>query len=244
MPFTFSHPAIVLPFSYLPKRWVSLTALVIGSMTPDFEYFIRMKVAARYGHTWPGLFYFDLPLAFLLMLIYNRLVKNKLIDHLPSWFNKHLSEFKNSNETYLKPHFIVIVICILIGAASHIFWDGFTHPAGYFVLHHRILRHKVMAGHYAVERFHILQHVSTFIGAAVILYAINQLPVGKLTRPENIIYYWLKIAAIALLVLLIRLLTGLNLKEYGDVIVTGISGGLIGLVFVSVITPTKLIAQN
>ncbi|WP_113654854.1 DUF4184 family protein, partial [Pedobacter namyangjuensis] len=30
MPFTFSHPAIVLPLTYLPKKWFSLTGLVIG----------------------------------------------------------------------------------------------------------------------------------------------------------------------------------------------------------------------
>jgi hypothetical protein len=42
MPFTFAHPAIVLPLKHLPKRWYSLTGLIIGSMTPDFEYFIRM----------------------------------------------------------------------------------------------------------------------------------------------------------------------------------------------------------
>ncbi|WP_262496247.1 DUF4184 family protein [Flavobacterium piscis] len=39
MPFTFSHPAIILPLKYLPKNWISLTGLIIGSLTPDFEYF-------------------------------------------------------------------------------------------------------------------------------------------------------------------------------------------------------------
>ena len=39
MPFTFSYPAIVLPLTYLPRRWFSLTGLIIGSLTPDFEDF-------------------------------------------------------------------------------------------------------------------------------------------------------------------------------------------------------------
>ncbi|WP_240482010.1 DUF4184 family protein [Flavobacterium psychrophilum] len=39
MPFTFSHPAIILPLRYLPRQWFSLTGLIIGSLTPDFEYF-------------------------------------------------------------------------------------------------------------------------------------------------------------------------------------------------------------
>ncbi|SEF46838.1 protein of unknown function [Flavobacterium urumqiense] len=42
MPFTFSHPAIILPF--LKNKKLSATALIIGSMSPDFEYFFRMKM--------------------------------------------------------------------------------------------------------------------------------------------------------------------------------------------------------
>lgn len=41
MPFTFSHPAIILPLSYLPKKWFSLTGLIIGSLIPDFEYLLE-----------------------------------------------------------------------------------------------------------------------------------------------------------------------------------------------------------
>lgn len=51
MPFTFSHPSIVLPLTYLPKKWISLTGIVIGSLTPDFEYFLRMKIQSTYSHT-------------------------------------------------------------------------------------------------------------------------------------------------------------------------------------------------
>lgn len=58
MPFTFSHPAIILPFKYLPNRWISMTGLIIGSLTPDFEYFIRMKIESYYSHTNAGLFLF------------------------------------------------------------------------------------------------------------------------------------------------------------------------------------------
>ncbi|QVE20785.1 DUF4184 family protein [Phocoenobacter atlanticus subsp. cyclopteri] len=35
----FSHPAIVLPLKNILGRHVSLIALIIGSLTPDFEYF-------------------------------------------------------------------------------------------------------------------------------------------------------------------------------------------------------------
>ena len=87
MPFTFSHPAIILPFRYLPVKWFSFTGLVIGSLTPDFEYFIRMKVQSIYSHTLLGIFWFDLPLAILLAFLFHSLVRDTLFFNLPKTFN-------------------------------------------------------------------------------------------------------------------------------------------------------------
>ncbi len=91
MPFTFSHPAIVLPLNYLPKKWFSLTGLVIGSLTPDFEYFIRMKIKSEYSHTLEGLFWFDLPLGVLLAFIFHNIVRNNFYNNLPLFFKSRFS---------------------------------------------------------------------------------------------------------------------------------------------------------
>ena len=241
MPFTFSHPAAVLPLDYLSKRWLSLTALVIGSLTPDFEYFLRMKVSAQYSHTWSGLFWFDVPLGLLLMLVYVIVVKDKLITHLPDWLNRRFSNFRGKGHNINLLHSVVIIMSTLIGATSHILWDSFTHPAGYFVKHHRLLRHKALLMHYHVELYNILQHLSTVIGAIAILYSIYKLPKGNSTAvgSNEILYYWLKVIGIAVLVLIIRTLTGLSISQYGDVIVTLISGFLIGLIIASASTKFK-----
>ena len=81
MPFTFSHPAIILPLNYLSKKWFSITGLVIGSLSPDFEYFIRMKIESNYSHTFWGIFYFDLPLGIMLTFIFHNIVKNELFEN-------------------------------------------------------------------------------------------------------------------------------------------------------------------
>lgn len=86
MPFTFSHPAIVLPLAFLPKKIISITGLIIGSLTPDFEYFIRMKLSSEYSHTISGVFLFDLPLGIILTFLFHGIVRNKLIDNLPRFF--------------------------------------------------------------------------------------------------------------------------------------------------------------
>lgn len=97
MPFTFSHPAIVLPLTYLPKKWFSLTGLIIGSITPDFEYFIRMKVQRDYSHTLSGLFWFNLPLGILLAFIFHGIVRNSLIENLPLFLKSRFSNFTRFN---------------------------------------------------------------------------------------------------------------------------------------------------
>ncbi|AIK36171.1 hypothetical protein BG07_3819 [Bacillus pseudomycoides] len=50
MPFTFAHPAAVIPFCK-KQRYVSVTALVLGSMVPDFEYFLHFRPYGVIGHT-------------------------------------------------------------------------------------------------------------------------------------------------------------------------------------------------
>jgi hypothetical protein len=95
MPFTFSHPAIVIPLAAKKIR-LSATGLIVGSMAPDFEYFIRMKNVSRYSHTAMGLFWFDLPLALLLCFIYHLIVRNSLFDNLPAFLKERLMVYKFS----------------------------------------------------------------------------------------------------------------------------------------------------
>ena len=51
MPFTFAHPAAVIPFCK-KHQYVSVTALVLGGMAPDFEYFLHFRPYGIIGHAW------------------------------------------------------------------------------------------------------------------------------------------------------------------------------------------------
>lgn len=77
MPFTFAHPAIVLPLRKC--KWFSFSALVFGSMAPDFEYFFRMQPFSVYSHTMLGLWLVDLPIAVLLAFLYQYVVKKQML---------------------------------------------------------------------------------------------------------------------------------------------------------------------
>src|SRR5690606_111807 len=145
MPFTFSHPAAVLPLTFLPRRWFSVTGLVLGSMAPDFEYFIRLKVQSYYSHTWIGLFWFCLPLTLLLAFIFHIIVRNDLIDNLPPVLKNRLVVFKHFQWTeYFKSNVLVVLVSSLFGVITHIIWDSFTHQHGYSVEAIDALQHKFM----------------------------------------------------------------------------------------------------
>ena len=233
MPFTISHPAIVLPLAYLPRKWVSLTGLVVGSLTPDFEYFLRVKMKSIHSHTFEGLFWFDLPVGLVLAFVFHNIVRNALFDNLPDVVKSRIMVFKGfSWNTYFKKNWLVVVVSILVGASSHIFWDSFTHYHGYFVQQILALSDSIALFNLQIPIYRALQHISTLVGAVIIAISIYKLPISKDETKRVDVKFWIALVGITLAIISIKFLFGLKLKEYGDVIVTIISAGLFGLVLV------------
>ncbi len=231
MPFTFAHPAIILPLSYLPKRWFSLTGLIIGSVTPDFEYFLRMNVQSIYSHTFWGVFWFDLPLGILLAFIFHNIVRNPFYENLPLFLKSRFIKFLNFNfNLYFKKNWIIVLISILIGAFSHMLWDSFTHESGYSVSVFPFLSASIFLFQYQIPIYKILQHSSTLLGAMVILITVFNLEKDKKSKSTLSFKYWLIVLLIFASVILLRLATGLNYRLYGQVIVTAISAFLIAII--------------
>jgi heme/copper-type cytochrome/quinol oxidase subunit 1 len=140
---------------------------------------------------------------------------------------------------HFKRNWLVVTISILIGAASHIFWDSFTHDHGYFVQTIPALQNSVDFLGRQIPMLKILQHGSTLLGGLVIVFAIYKLPTNK-TEKENInLKYWTILAGLTLTIIAVRLLSGLDYKQYGNVIVTAISAGLISLTITPWLTRTK-----
>lgn len=236
MPFTFSHPAIVLPLAYLPKKWFSLTGLIIGSLTPDFEYFLRMSIKSNYSHTIGGLFWFDLPLGIVLAFIFHNIVRNTLFDNLPIFFKSRCIVFKQFNwNGYFKRNYLVVIISILIGASSHLLWDSFTHDQGYFVQRFSVLSNTVDCWGNSIPILKILQHTSSIIGGLFIAFVFCRLPKAKSVTKHINLKYWIVFVIFVLIVIALRFFYGLDINQYGNVIVTGISATMISLILTSLI---------
>lgn len=65
MPFTLSHAGLVLPFCRRLSSGLIL-ALLIGALSPDFGYFLRLYSLATFSHTLTGLLVVVFPVSWLL----------------------------------------------------------------------------------------------------------------------------------------------------------------------------------
>ena len=171
MPFTFAHPAIVLPLSR--SRWFSFTALVCGSMAPDFEYFLRMKPFSLYSHTLAGVFYVDLPLAWLMAVLFHHIVKQPMYACLPLYLQKGMYPaiaVPWKLDTWRKQ--IVFAYSAIFGSLTHLFWDSFTHKGAYFVEKFPSLQESVTMFGMELPVYKLLQHGSTCLGLAAIGFVL------------------------------------------------------------------------
>jgi len=244
MPFTFSHPAIVLPLTYLPRKWFSLTGLVVGSVVPDFEYFIRMKSFSHYSHTIKGIFWFDLPLGILLAFIFHNIVRNSLFSNLPLSLKSRFSVFKsyNWNEDF-KRNWVVIIISIVIGAASHLFWDSFTHGNHFFVNSIPSLETKIAIADKNIQLFRILQHVSSIFGAIIIAFSLWQMRPDRDVKSQVSFKYWSIFLLITLMFIAMVEFSRFNLKINKELIIISISAILISLILTPLLSG-KLYTQE
>lgn len=175
MPFTFSHPAIILPLKKLPKKYISMTGLIVGSIAPDFEYFLRMK--SKYSHTMSGILWYDLPIGIFLAFLFHNLIKEALINNMPLFFEARFIDLRNFNwNSYFKKNWYIVIISIIIGICSHILWDGFTHRTGHFVKMFPVLESSVKLFGTKIPIYRGLQHISTLIGGIVVIKVVINLP--------------------------------------------------------------------
>ena len=204
MPFTFSHPAIILP---LIKKftWISATGLIIGSMAPDLEYFSRMRILATYGHLWWDGLVFNILISLFYCFIFHFFVRNVLIDHLPNMFYQRFHDFQELNWIdYFKANSLGVIISIIIGIYSHLFWDAFTHEWGFFVQQIPFLQSTWFDFGYELKGYKFLQYFSSIIGLILITFWIFRLPVNSDKISHFSITFWLKVGVSAVVISFIR----------------------------------------
>src|SRR6185369_10364428 len=129
-----SHQAVVLPLKIRWPRWFSGQALVWGSMSPDFEFFLTGRTAWTIGHTLIGQFVFCLPLTLLMVWLVSRVMVRPLSRFLPDGGAFHLHDYRVLAQTTTQPgYWLKAIPSALLGSFSHVIWDSFTHSNGWSV---------------------------------------------------------------------------------------------------------------
>jgi hypothetical protein len=132
MPLTFpSHAAAILPLLHLPGlRRLPVSALVLGSAAPDLTYLIGTLGAA--AHRPSGLLGFCLPAGLVAFLYVEALllpvVAAPLIAAAPARVRPTVARIVGPRPLpRTVTGWLAVALALVIGAATHQLWDGFTH---------------------------------------------------------------------------------------------------------------------
>jgi Domain of unknown function (DUF4184) len=162
MPFPLAHPAAVLPLRRYCPGYLSFPALVVGSISPDAGYLFGRLGLDDISHQVVGIFCFCLPLSLAILWIaygLGRRVLRGARNPLGRVFSPVLEQPVGS--------LLTIVSSVLIGAATHLLWDSFTHKNGWFVEHLTFLQSPVgLVANRRLKLCHVLWYGSTFAGIA------------------------------------------------------------------------------
>jgi hypothetical protein len=169
MPFTLSHPLAVIPFA---RTRLVFSALVIGSMSPDFEYFLRLDQSGHASHSTLGIVVFCLPASLVVMGLWHGLMKHFLLQILPDVSQRKLAACCEMVRVSSIRDVAWVVASVLVGATTHVVWDSFTHPWGWPVQTFEFLQYQVTDnGFLPMTVFKFLQYGSS-VGALVVLLGL------------------------------------------------------------------------
>lgn len=240
MPFTFAHPAIILPLRNLSSRWFSGIALIAGSITPDFEYFLRMRIHSSCSHSIEGILTFNIPIGIILILLYLFLVQKPLLEALPASISSRIPLI-STDRAYLLKRIPVFFISLLIGIGSHLLWDAFTHTHGYFTERVSWLHESHALIGFKIPGFKIVQHLSTLLGLLFVGIYFIKLPKVHSHEHRWPFRFFTVVIFTAITVFILRFLLEPQLIAIGHIIATAISASIIGILVASFL---RLMRQN
>jgi Domain of unknown function (DUF4184) len=238
VPFTLAHGAAALPFQ---RCRLVPSALLVGTFAPDFEYFIRLSPDDRFGHTLVGSLILTLPLALLVLWLFHAYVRTPLTRLMPDPVQRRLTTEDESFHFGGASRIALIIASILLGIATHLVWDSFTHSGTWLYYHWPLLSEQFRLPVVGLVPFYkLFQHASTMIGIGALSiwlalwYRATQ-PSGRpihnpLSLSGKIVFVTI-VSVIASLGAIIRGIAGIGIPDnhvsqkrfLGEVVVTAIA---------------------
>ena len=168
MPWTFAHPAAVLPLRRLGALRLPLVGLVVGSIAPDLGYYVGRFDMGTFAHSGLGILLFCIPVSVALSLLVIRW-RLALTAPLPTRHRNAIDRLATPDTASLAG-IASLVAATFVGALTHVLWDSFTHATGEAVRSISVLR--ALIGVYGGRNlyvYNVLQHASTALGLLVLV---------------------------------------------------------------------------
>jgi uncharacterized protein DUF4184 len=147
-----------------------LSALVVGSLAPDFRYFLNLAPRSHIGHSFTGIFIFCLPVGLAVLWVFQQIMKLPLISLAPRSHQQRLVALAKPFLWGGAGRFALIIASLLLGAILHLVWDAFTHDSGLVVRNVPDMR--VPLEEFGTHRplYNVLQHGSSILGLAILVF--------------------------------------------------------------------------
>ena len=183
MPFTISHTVAVIPlYKYLGK-FGALSALIIGSMTPDFAYLTPYLVHQRMdSHSLLGVYLYAIPMGLTVYFLYHLLMAPVIVSLFPQALKKYLHEDLFVGRLPDIPSY-ALIFSLVLGALTHILWDFFTHQSGLPQFIHWMDVPLTSLDGYDIMPYRVLQHFSSLFGLTLLIFWIWQWVARKKSKP-------------------------------------------------------------
>jgi len=156
--------------------------MMVGSMSPDFAYFLPGDFDRVETHSIAGVFWFCWPISLALWLLFVRVLEPPTSALLPeSW----RARFAPSDPNLSLKTLGFASVAVILGAITHLIWDSFTHR-GTLVVNAIPALHAV-AFHidgWRIRWFVVLQHLSSVFGIVALAVWAWKLPPEPHARPS------------------------------------------------------------
>lgn len=212
MPFTGSHPAAILPLLRTP---LPASALVIGSMAPDIPYYEPFVSGPT--HSALGLVTIDLLLGLAAWLLWHGILSAPALATAPAYVRQRLVPHVRTglrSRLAAPGRLWLVVPALVIGSATHVGWDEFTHAGRFGPTHLAFLA----ASWQGVPGWHWAQYASTVLGGAMLLLWLRRwfrtatVASGPRVILERTSWAWATLAAVGLLVGGLAAMTSASLR--------------------------------
>jgi hypothetical protein len=184
VPFTVSHAAAVLPLYRYSKHKLPLSALMIGSMAPDFGYFFSHGASREFTHSFPSLLTFSLPAGLFIWIFYVAVLEKATITLLPDRWH---TRFAHTDA--ITPGLLMrAALAVVLGGLTHILWDACTHRATFVTDAFPFLL-GFTPGIGWLPIYHFLHGLSSVVGLGVLgmwLQSLHRQPARSQIRPYDV----------------------------------------------------------